>query len=237
MRKASPTPVGSVLAFSSGTPTSSSRLADPLDPDAVGAERGDTGADLGEDLRVGPAGLGLDQTLLVLVGEEVGRVHQEGADGLAVHPGDLLGEVGGERDTAGAALLGVPDHRLGVVRTDQDEVEAADPLGHMLQLDQPGLAHRAGVERPDLVVVGVGGAHEAGGVQHLGDVDGTGVDAMAVEPGAVLLEVVAGGTDQDRLGAELAHTEADVGGDAAAADVELVDQEGKETVCSWSATS
>ena len=47
---------------------------------------------------------------------------------------------------AGAALLGVAEHRLGVVGADQHQVEPADPVGDRLELDQPGLAHRAGVE-------------------------------------------------------------------------------------------
>ncbi len=76
-------------------------------------------------------------------------------------------------------------------------------------------------------MVGVGGAHEAGGVQGLGDTDRFGVDAVPVEPGPVLVEVEAGGADQDGLGAELAHAEGDVGADAAPAYVEVVDQEGE----------
>ncbi|MDQ1020190.1 hypothetical protein QFZ43_006739 [Streptomyces afghaniensis] len=179
----------------------------------------------GEDLRVGPAGLGLDEALLVLVGEEVRRPVQQDADLLAVHPGDLLGEVGGERDVPGAALLGVAEHGLRVVGADGDQVETADAVGDGLQLDEAGLAHGSGVEGADLVVVGVGGAHEAGGVQRVGDADGVGVDAVPVEPGPVVVEVRARGADQDRAGAELSHAERDVRGDAAAADVELVDQE------------
>ncbi len=119
------------------------------------------------------------------------------------------------------------EHRLGVVGADEDEVEAADPLGDGLELDEAGLAHGAGVEGADLVVVGVGGADEARGVQHLGDADRAGVDAVPVEPGPVLVEVRAGRADQDGGGAELAHAEADVGRDPAAPDVELVDEEGE----------
>lgn len=119
------------------------------------------------------------------------------------------------------------EHRLGVVRADEDEVESADPVGDRLQLDQPGLAHRARVEGADLVVVGVRGAHEARGVQHLGDPHGLGVDAVPVQPGAVLVEVGARRADQDRAGAELPHAEADVRAHTASADVEVVDKEGE----------
>lgn len=184
-------------------------------------------ADLGEDLLVGPARLGLDEPLLVLVREEERRAVQQDPDLVAVHPRDLLREVGGERDRARAALLGVAQHALGVVRADQDEVESADPVRDGLELDEACLAHRAGVEGADLVVVGVRGAHEAGGVQHLGDTDGGGVDTVPVQPGAVLVEVGARGPDQDRTGTELAHTERDVRADPSPADVEVVDQEGE----------
>lgn len=184
-------------------------------------------ADPGQDLGVGPAGLGLDEPLLVLVGEEIRRTVEQQPDLVAVHPRDLLREVRGERDGPGAALLGVAEHRLRVVGADEDQVESADPVGDRLQFDLAGLAHGAGVEGADLVVVGVGRADEARGVQHLGDPDGRGVDAVAVEPGAVLLEVGADGADQDRRGTELAHAEADVGADTAPAYVEVVDEEGK----------
>ncbi len=73
----------------------------------------------------------------------------------------------------------------------------------------------------------VGGAHEAGGVQGLGDADRGGVDAVPVQPGAVLVEVGTRGADQDRPGAELSHAEGDVGADSAAPYVQLVDQEGE----------
>lgn len=184
-------------------------------------------ADLAEDLLVGPAGLALDEALLVLVREEVRRAVQERADLVAVHPGDLLREVRGERDGARAALLRVAEHALRVVRADQHQIEAADALGDGLQLDEAGLAHGARVEGADLVVVGVRGADEAGRVQDLGDADGVGVHAVPVEPGAVLVEVGARGADQDRVRAQLPHAERDVRADTAPADVEVVDEEGE----------
>ncbi len=184
-------------------------------------------ADPAEDLLVRPAGLGLDEALLVLVGEQVRGAVQQYPDLVAVHPGDLLGEVGGERDVPRTALLGVAEHRLRVVGADGDQVESAHPVGDGLQLDQAGLAHGTGVEGADLVVVGVGGADEPRGVQGLGDAHGAGVDAVPVQPRPVLVEVGARGADQDRPGAELAHAEGDVRGDAAPAHVELVDQEGE----------
>lgn len=208
-----------------------------LDAYTLRAERGHPVTDLGEDLRVRPAGLGLDEALLVLVGEQVRGAVQQYPDLFAVHTGDLLGEVRGERNVPGATLLRVAEHRLRVVRADEDEVEAADAVGDGLQLDEAGLTHRAGVEGADLVVVGVRGAHETGRVQRLGDAHGGGVHTVPVEPRAVLVEVRARRADQDRARAELSHAERDVRADTAPAYVELVDEEGEETVCSWSATS
>lgn len=76
-------------------------------------------------------------------------------------------------------------------------------------------------------MVGVRGADEARGVQHLGDPDGLGVDAVPVKPGPVLVEVGARGPDQDGRRAELAHAEGDVRAHAAPAYVQIVDQEGE----------
>jgi hypothetical protein len=64
-------------------------------------------------------------------------------------------------------------------------------------------------------------------VQGLGDADRGGVDAVPVQPGPVLLEVGAGGADQNGLRAELPHTEGDVRAHPAAPYVQLVDQEGE----------
>ena len=91
----------------------------------------------------------------------------------AVAERELLRGVGGERDAAGAALLGVAQHRLGVVGADDDEVEAADALGDGRELDVARLGHGAGVERRDLGHVAVGRADEPRRVLGLGDVHAT----------------------------------------------------------------
>ena len=75
-------------------------------------------------------------------------------------------------------------------------------------------------------MVGVGGADEAGGVLQLGDAHAGAVDAVALQPGPVVREVLAGGSDQDRSLPEVGHAEGDVGGDTPAADLEVLDQEG-----------
>ena len=78
----------------------------------------DPGLDPLVDLLGAPAGLLLGQRRFVLVGEQVGRAVDQLADRLAVHPGQLLARVGGERQPPGAALVGVAQHRLGVVGAD-----------------------------------------------------------------------------------------------------------------------
>ena len=83
---------------------------------------------------------------------------------LAVHARELLGGVGSEGVAPEAALLGVPQHRLRIVRPNQHQVEATEALSHRVQLDIASLRHGSGVERRDLVVRDIGGAHEAGGV-------------------------------------------------------------------------
>ncbi|BCB84003.1 hypothetical protein Psuf_013160 [Phytohabitans suffuscus] len=195
------------------------------DLDAVLAQRGDSDADQVEHLVAGEAGLALQQRLLVVVGEQVGRAVDELAEVAAVHAGHLLGDVRDERVATLAALLRVADHRVRVVGADQHEVEAADALGDRRQLDVAGLAHRAGVERGDLAQVVVGGADEAGGVRHLADVHRLAVDAVPLQPRAVVGEVGTHRAQEQRAQAELGHAERDVGGDATSPHDQVVDQE------------
>ena len=186
-----------------------------LDPHALGAERRHLGADAVEHLLGRPPGLGLDHVGLVLVGEQVGRTVDQVADQLAVAEGQLLAGVRDERVAALAALVGVPQHAVGVVGGDEHERRRAHPGGDRLQLDEPRLAHRAGVERRELRHGGVGGAHEPGGVPGLGDAHRGAVDAVPLQPGAVVGEVLAGRADQHRREAEPAEAEAHVGCHAA----------------------
>src|SRR5690606_4342879 len=93
------------------------------------------------------------------------------------------------------------------------------------QLDVAGLGHGTRVERADLAVVLIGGADEPCRVRDLRDVHAGRVHAVALQPGAIVREVVPHRTDQYRPGAE--HTEAvgDVAADAAASDHQVVGQE------------
>ena len=135
-----------------------------LDLGSGGPEGRDPDADPVQDLRPGPAALALDEGFLVLVAEQVGRAVNERARLAGGQPGQLLGQVGRERDAQVLALLGVRQHGRGVAGADEDQVQAAGLLGERGQFDVPVLAHRPRIERGDLVAVGVGGADEPRGV-------------------------------------------------------------------------
>src|SRR5439155_23403232 len=85
------------------------------------------------------------------------------------------------------------------------------------------LCHRAGIERRDLALLGVGCAHEPCRVRVRADPQRVAVDTVSFEPGAVLVEVPPHGTDQCGPQPELAEAERDIGGDAAAPYDEVVD--------------
>jgi hypothetical protein len=174
---------------------------------------------------VRPAGLGLEQAQLVVVGQQqIGSADQLG-DVVALHPGQLLGRVGGEPVPPLATLLGVPDHRRRVVRGDHHQVQPAVGGGDRTQFDLPCAGHRAGVEGRDLVHILVGGADEPGRLHVLAPVDLGAVHAVPGQPGVVVAEVGAGRADQDRVEPQGRHPEADVGRHPAAAHHQVVDQE------------
>ncbi len=93
------------------------------------------------------------------------------------------------------------------------------------ELDVAGLRHGARIERGDLGHVHVGGADEACGVRGLGDQHVVAVDAVGLQPFAVVAEVVAGRTDQCHVAAQHADGEGDVSRHAAAMNHQVVDQE------------
>jgi hypothetical protein len=102
--------------------------------------RRDAGADDLEHLLGAPAGLLVHQAGLVVVGEQVGGALHQAADRLAVHVRQLLGGVGGERDAPLTAAGRVAQHRVRVVRGDDDEVH----LAHAGDVDVRGLAMAPG---------------------------------------------------------------------------------------------
>ena len=138
-RKPSPTPVGSTLprrghhADLQGGAVAAGDLARPSRCGVV--IRMSTRS---RDLRLGPARLLQQQLPLVVVAEQVAGAVDEAADLRALHAGQLLGRVGGERDPQLAALVGVPEHAVGVVGADQHHVETA--LGAAAPGRSPGPA-------------------------------------------------------------------------------------------------
>ena len=137
-RNASPTPVGSTFSISgtAGTVIDSSPCA--VDPDAGGAERHDPGADPGEHLLGRPAGLLGDQRGSYSLENRIVRAVDQRPDQVAAAERELLGGVGDEPVAALPALVGVPEHRLGVVRPDQDVVGLADPVDDRLRARSRG---------------------------------------------------------------------------------------------------
>jgi len=167
----------------------------------------------------------LGQGGLVLVAEQVVGAGQQRTDLLAVQPGELPRRVGRERDLVLDALLGEREHRVGVAGADHDEL---DPAGQLAEVDLPVLRHRARVERGDLVHVEVGRGHVPGRMVPRRLPDAAGVDAVPVQPLAVAGEVaLPRRADEQRPQAQAAEPERDVRRDAAAPDLERVDEEGQ----------
>ena len=77
--------------------------------------------------------------------------------------------------------------------------------------------HRIGLD--------IGGADEASGVVHLAHVDGIGVDAVALEPRPVVVEVDSHRVDEDGPQAQTAEAEGDIGRHSTASDFQRLDEE------------
>ena len=105
------------------------------------------------------AGLLPQQLELVVVADDDGGADDAVAQLVARHARALLARVEDERDAERAALLGVLHHRARIVRRDDRQPAVADRPERQL----PGVGHRAGVERRDLIVVDVGAAEERRG--------------------------------------------------------------------------
>src|SRR5688500_125131 len=123
-----------------------SRLTRDLDTGPVGASGDHTDSDPLHDVLMRPACLLRDEAVLVVVGEQVRRAVDQLFDLRAVHPGHLLGGIGDEVESPDAALVGVPQHCLRIVRRADDLIEAPRPFRNWLQLDLARLRHCTGVE-------------------------------------------------------------------------------------------
>ena len=111
--------------------------------DALGPQRRDPQPDLAHHLGLGPPGLLQQQVPFVVVGEQVGGAVDQLADLVAGQPGQLLRRVGGERQPQLAALLGVQEHRVGVVGADDHQFRCAGSRYDVGELDVAGLRHGA----------------------------------------------------------------------------------------------
>ena len=211
-RKASPTPVGSALRTSRATPTSTgssprTRTVTPSLPRVLTCTRTRSAS----SSSVQPVFWQARWLSYSLVKRYSAPSIRRAMVGPSQKASCCEGSAanGMPRD---AALVGVAQHGLGVVGPDDDEVETADPVGDRRELDVAGLGHGPGVEGRDLGHVAVGRADEARGVLGLGVVHAPAVDAVALEPAAVVGEVLTDRADEQRALAEVGHAERDVGG-------------------------
>jgi len=115
--------------------------------------------------------------------------------------------------------------RARVAGPDQDEIKSALLGGKRDEVDLAVLAHRARVERADLIPVLIGGADETRRVVQYRLPDRRGAYAVVLQPSPVVPEVRADRADKQRPQTEHAEAVRDVGRDAAAPDGQVVHEE------------
>jgi len=147
------------------------------------------------------------------------------ADLLPGQPGQLLGGVRGEGQAEFPALVGVAEHRFGVIGADDHQLGGADGVHDACHRDVAGQRHRPRVERRDLGHVEIGGAHKPGGVLGVGDQHVGAVDTGGLQPLAVVGEIHPRRADQYRAAAEHTDGVRHVARDPAAVHHQVVDQE------------
>ncbi|OIQ67647.1 hypothetical protein GALL_507720 [mine drainage metagenome] len=116
-------------------------VAIPFDNRTACTVRGDSHTNTGENFVVGPTGLLRGQRPLVFVGEKVSSALDQLADLVAIHPSHLLRRVGGEWNSEGSTGVGVPEHRVGIVGSDQNQIKAAKLLGNCADFNVASFAH------------------------------------------------------------------------------------------------
>ncbi len=192
---------------------------------AVLPQRRDAQLNLLHHLGLRPTGLLQQQIPLVVIGEQVCRPVYQPADLFAGQPGQLLARIRGERQPQRPALLGVAEHRLGVVGTDDHKIGCTRARNDVGQLDVTGLRHSSRVERGDLGHVLVCGADKPGRVGRLRDEHAVTVHTVAGEPLPILIEIRANRPHQHRAAAQHAHGESHVSRDTSAMHDEVVNEE------------
>ena len=196
--------------------------ADQIHP--LGAQRGDPQTHLGEHVGIGPTRLGQHQIPLVVVAEQVGRAVDEAGDLRPAQTGQLLRGICGERQPQRPAFIGMGKHGVRIIGSDDHQIGLAGPGNHVGQLDISSLGHGSGIERGDLRHIQISGADEPCGVLGVGDQHVITVDAGSFQPLAVVGEVDAGRSDEQRVAAENADGVGHVSGHAAPMDDEVVHQ-------------
>ena len=210
-----------------GAPDLDDRLPIPLDPRTLIPESRDPAVHSISNFLCTPTSFLFGQRRLVLIREQVCRPVDESTNLRSVHPSQLLGRIGREGVPTLPAFIGVTQHPLRIIGTDDDQIDAPEPVVDGEQFNIPGLAHRTGVERSDLIRVLIRGANEPCRLMHLGDMNAVGVYTMTLQPGAVVGEVRPDGTDEHRLQSQHPHAEGDVRRDASAPDLEGIHKKGQ----------
>ena len=175
---------------------------------------------LREHVALAESGLLPDQLELVVVADDEMRADDAVFELGARHARALLAGVEDVRDAQRAALLGVLHHRAGIVR--RNDGQPALPCRAKRQL--PGVGHRAGIERRDLVVLHIGAAEKRRREFPRDLHDERRVDAGRLEPLPVLAEVFSRRGHQARALAEQRERVRDIRRAAAAALVHRVDE-------------
>ena len=174
-----------------------------------------------------PSCLLLDERGFVVIAEQIGGAVDELTDHVTAGPGELLRGIGRERKSSITAYVRMAQHALGIVGTDEDEVEAADLVVERGQVYFACIGHGTGIKRDNLRVGIVSRNGATGRVKGGRHVEVPALDPGLHEPVAVaqVVEVLANGRHQQRLVSEGGESEGDVGATTAASDVQVIDQE------------
>ena len=180
-----------------------------------------TASDCCEDARRLEPRLLPDEFVLVVVADQHVRAHDAGAQFVGGRSRALLAGIVDVLDPERAAFLRVLHHGRRIVGRDDRQVARAG----LLERELRGVRHRARVERGDLVVVAVAAAEERRAELARDLADERRVDAVLLEPLAVLREVLAGRRHQHRPLAQQGQRVGDVGRTPAPSPVHRIDQE------------
>ena len=202
--------------------------ARPLHPGAGRAQRGYPHPDPRQDIGAAPPALALDERLLVLVAEQVGRAVHQRAHLRAVQPRQLLRGVGGERHAEGArtpacARASPPgrSRRSAPDRGRPPGWPAGRGRSRRPRSSRPGRTRRSGCRRASVVQT------KRAVCWRVDSRTPPQSTPCCAEPVAVRAEIRADRADQQRPEPEHAQAERDVRGHPAAPDLQPVNEEGQ----------